>query len=161
MTVPFRPYVSHEVPLEKIVRKTIQGDILECGIGNSSTPLLRRLCQELNRNLYSLESSARYIDEFAHMRSEHHFIERIMDWNNHNWFTKEWAIVFVDNDPAPARKLIVDKMANLAKYIVVHDTENPAFEFEPIFEKFKYRFDYMAELPYTTILSNFNRCNIE
>lgn len=157
----YKPYVTHAVPLERTVRKTTKGDILECGIGNTSTPLLRQLCRELNRNLCSLEDSAKYIDDFAHMRNEYHIIERAINWDDHYWFRKEWAVVFVDNNPAAARKLIVEKMANLAQYIVVHDTENPAYEFEPVFEKFKYRYDYMKEVPYTTIVSNFNRCNIE
>ena len=155
------PYATHQVPLELTVRKTEQGDILECGIGDTSTNLLRKLCVELNRTLCSLEDSAQYIDQFSHMRNSYHIIERIINWSdNHWWFTREWAVVFVDNNPASARKQIVEKMADLAQYIVVHDTENPAYGFEETFDKFKYRFDYLRESPNTTIVSNFNRCNL-
>jgi hypothetical protein len=68
---------------------------------------------------------------------------------------QEWGVVFVDHRPGERRKIDVEKFKNSAQIIVVHDTQQPTYEYEPVLETFTYRYDYKRYSVYTTIVSNF------
>jgi hypothetical protein len=42
---------------------------------------------------------------------------------------------------------------NNASFMVIHDTEQPIYKYEPALVLFKYRWDFKAMSPYTTVVS--------
>lgn len=48
----------------------------------------------------------------------------------------------------------MDRLAHGCEYMVVHDTEDAGYGYEPLLSQFKYRYDYKRMKPYTTIVSN-------
>ena len=69
------------------------------------------------------------------------------------------SVVFIDQTPGIIRAAAIDHFAGLAEFIVVHDTEEPAYGYEPILSKFRYRWDFRLHTPQSTVVSNFRPCD--
>jgi hypothetical protein len=79
------------------------------------------------------------------------------NWDNCEVFnTREWDVVLVDHKPANRRAIDIDRLRNKARYIVVHDSDEPLYGYEPVLSKFKYRYDSKRLSPGTSVVSNFN-----
>lgn len=150
-------YCSHLPVLIKTLLITT-GDVLELGTGNYSTPVIHWLCVPHQRFVYSLEYDPKYVQFVEGFTDEYHKIEAVPDWD---WdkvnIEKEWDVVLIDHSPAERRKVEIQRVANLAKYIIVHDTDwrnERHYHYADIYPLFKYRYDYRHK-PYTTLLSNF------
>jgi hypothetical protein len=74
-------------------------------------------------------------------------------WNNVG-NNIEWSIVFVDHRPGDRRKDDIIKYKDIAEIIVVHDTQQDTYQYEPTLSLFKYRYDYKIYTTYTTLVSN-------
>lgn len=149
-------YGSHLPVLTKITRET-KGPILELGIGLYSTPYLHYACLPTKRKLVSYENDEGWIRYFRDCRSDYHEVNHIDDWDKLE-IDGFWDIIFVDHHPGFRRSIEAKKLANQANYIIIHDSEpqnDPNVKYSEIYPLFKYRFDYTACLPHTTILSNF------
>lgn len=69
------------------------------------------------------------------------------------------SVVFIDQTPGIIRAAAIDHFADIAEFIVVHDTEEPAYGYEPSLSKFRYRWDFRLHTPHSTIVSNSHRCD--
>ena len=65
-----------------------------------------------------------------------------------------WSVVFIDHRPGDRRRLDIQRFANIAEIIVVHDTESAGYDYESVFKDFKYRYNYKRYSTYTTLVSN-------
>jgi len=64
--------------------------------------------------------------------------------------------------PAPGylRVPAIEHFANMADFIVIHDTELvETYGYEPCLSTFRYRLDSCFHVPHTTIVSNFRPCD--
>ena len=149
-------YASHLPVLTKIVELT-DGPILELGTGLYTTPYLHFACLPSGRQLTSYESNADWIRYFKDCRSDFHTVNFISEWNSLNT-SCFWDIVLVDHSPDSRRKDEVKRLANKAKYLILHDSDlenDTLYKYSEVYPLFKYRFDYTICKPHTTVLSNF------
>lgn len=151
-------YCSHFPVLIKVLQIT-SGDVLELGTGHYSTSVIHWLCVPHKRFVRSIEFDPKYLQFVEGFTDVYHKIEAVPDWD---WdkvdIEKEWDVVLVDHSPAERRKVEIQRLANLAKYIIVHDSDwrnEKHYHYADIYPLFKYRYDYTVMRPYTTLLSNF------
>jgi len=151
---------SSFLPVLLEIMKTTHGDVLELGAGVFSTPILHWLCQKEKRNLLTMESDWTWF-YFAcqYYRTDYHKFIYAKRWNyDENTIKKSWDVVLVDHSPSQRRVTEVRLLANLAKYIILHDSNQSAdrtYRYSTIYPLFKYRYDLLKVEPTTTVLSNF------
>ena len=145
-----------------------KGDILELGTGYFSTPILRWLCemsgwlQEGNgRTLYSYETSEGWYQRAAIRTKKDLFpFHKVIKIDNFDEakIEKHWGLAFIDHAPTRRRQVEIERLANWADYIVIHDT-NPqhdrAYKYSKIWGLFKNRYDFTKYYPHTSVVSNF------
>ena len=152
-------YSTHlPVLLEALNRTT--GDVLELGAGTYSTPVLHWLCRAQKRNLLTIESHGKWSWFCSqYLATDTHKHLHIPEWDDaEDAINKEWDVVLVDHSPSERRVKEIVKLANLAKYIVIHDSDarkDREYHYSTIYPLFKYRFDFTEVEPATTVLSNF------
>ena len=81
------------------------------------------------------------------------------DWDSLPVFEMRWSIVLIDHRPALRRHVDALKFANIADYVVMHDSEpeiDRFYKYSRIYNKFKYVYQYTKIKPNTAILSNFS-----
>ena len=151
---------SHMPVLLKILGMS-EGPVLELGIGPFSTPLLHILCESSGRKLVSYEGEPYYVERHADFRSPNHEINLVKnkeDWGKIDIENTPWGMAFVDQHDF-ARAPSAARLANVAKFVVIHDSHpnspKDPYGYEKIYSLFKYRYDYTKLWPNTTILSNF------
>jgi hypothetical protein len=148
---------SHMPVLLKILGIS-EGPVLEMGIGPFSTPFLHILCQQAGRKLVSYEGSPYYFERHADFRSAEHEINMVEDWNKIDIESTQWGMAFIDQDDS-ARASSAARLANNAKFVVLHDSHPPEmrdpYGYREIYPLFKYKYDYTKMWPNTTVLSNF------
>lgn len=153
---PSPQYGTHLPALIKAVTKT-SGPILECGCGIFSTPFLHFACYENRRKLATYESNEDFFNWLKPFANDYHEIHLVKDWET-VIFNSHWSVVLIDHDPTWRRKEEIKKIAFLADFVVVHDT-NPRldgkYRYSEIYPLFKFRKDYNSEKPHTAVLSNF------
>lgn len=150
-------YSSHLPVLIKAVEKT-DGDVLELGTGLFSTPVLHWLCNTNKRHLVSYDNDEEYFNIIKNYANDNHQIHLISNWNEID-IEVPWDVVFIDH---PEDRRIKDalRVANFAKYIVIHDTgwwlkRKMAIYNKELFPFFKYRVDFRIDRRMqTTLLSN-------
>lgn len=150
-------YTTHYEMLIKVLLNS-KGDVIECGGGVFSTPLLHWICKFQNRNLISYESDPAYY-AFEHMfQSRQHRIRFVENWDKIE-IPKKVGVVFIDHHPPERRMIETLRFKDVADYIVIHDTERETREYNQpeVFEQFKYRFDWKDCRPWTSVLSNFKK----
>ena len=151
-------YGTNLPALIKAMSKTT-GDVLELGMGVFSTPYLHYQCILSNRKLVSYENYQNWLNFFLkyHYPCENHeiiFVEKYADAK----IDKEWDVVLIDQTPDSSRREEVKRLANLAKYIIIHDSNDrheKNYHYSEIYPLFKYRIDWDKDDNHTTILSNF------
>jgi hypothetical protein len=149
-------YGSHLPVLTKLVEMT-SGPILELGVGLYSTPYLHYACLPKKRELTSYEGDEGWMRSFKDCRTDFHQVHFIANWDDLP-IDKFWDIVFIDHGPDTRRKDEAKKLANNAKYIILHDStaeHDYLYKYSEIYPLFKYRYDYKLAEPHTTVLSNF------
>ena len=149
-------YGSHLPVLMKIVQIT-NGPILELGIGLYSTPFLHYSCLSNQRKLVSFETDHGWARYFRDCKSDFHEVHTIDDWDTLDT-SGSWDIVFIDHAPDSHRHIEAKRLAKSARYIILHDSDpenDTLYQYSTIYPLFKYRFDYTACKPYTTVVSNF------
>jgi hypothetical protein len=153
-------YGTHLPILLKVVEAT-KGDVLEMGIGSSSTPALHKVCTEQGRRLDSYDNDPDYVQEYSRrFRHPLHSFFWISNWDAAS-IDKPWSVVLIDHKPAIRRRRDAVRLADHADYIVVHDTEpeiDRFYRFQSIFSRFKYTF-HDEQIPRTTVLSN--KCELD
>lgn len=170
--MPVDDFSSHRPMLYRAIMNTHHVGFFEFGTGNGSTPLLQKLYNEpyfLTMNdCISYESDYQW---FELMKSKSY--EAVLHGNNiwshgnHTLFYEPnymqvniWkgSLVFIDCAPSELRKHLISKHSNIAKLIIVHDTEPGAeyvYGMHEILSSFKYRCDLVVDgNPQTTVVSN-------
>ena len=134
-----------------------KGDVLELGTGYFSTAILRWLCEMSGRTLYSYETSNEWYKRATRKRVPYHKVFKIDNWDEAE-IERHWGLVLIDHDPGPRRRVEVARLANLADYIVIHDT-NPEFDrqyrYSKIWKLFRNRYDFTQYFPHSSVVSNF------
>lgn len=146
------PYSTHIPVLMAAIHNTA-GPVIELGCGDYSTPALHLMCKD--RLLVSAESDGNWLSRFADLESPSHRLFHVDDneWSNFKPIDYSWDVAFVDQNP-PHRKYSIPRLREKTRFIVIHDTESPAFELDPILATFKYRVDFKRYIPWTSIVSD-------
>ena len=150
-------YATHLPCLIKAVEKTT-GDILELGVGLFSTPYLHYIAMLQNRRLVSyenfLEWGQRFLDYgYENKNHEIHIIDKYANAP----IDKLWDIVLIDQTPDSSRSEEIRRLANLAMYIVIHDSNPSNYKvthYDEIYPLFKYKTDWHGDKNRATVLSN-------
>lgn len=149
---------SHIAMLIKVLQNST-GPVLELGMGLFSTPVLHWMCKDMDRELVSYENEEKYFNIDLDYKRGNHNVLLVKDWDDAKVEDKHWGMAFVDHAPARRRKIEIERLKDIADFVIVHDTQpqdNKFYHFDHVFKKFKYRFDYKKASPNTTVLSNFH-----
>jgi hypothetical protein len=155
---PSKQYTTHMPVLIKLVQAT-DGPVLELGSGLFSTPLLHWLCAENGRKLVTYEEHPQWYKIARRFTAKNHSVRLVTDWDKLD-LGNNWSVVFIDHDGPPydpygRRKIDALRLKDRADYLVIHDTQEPAFDYDKRFwSYFKYRYDWKFCTPNTTIVSN-------
>jgi len=158
MNVSIR-YSTHLPVLMEVMRRS-NGDVLELGPGVFSTPVLHWMCETKKRNLLTIETDPKWFRFCSkYFRTDLHKFMRVENWDQaKEAINKEWDVAFVDHSPSGRRITEIKQLASLAKYIVVHDSDewkDYEYHYSKIYPLFKYRFDFKEADHNTVLLSNF------
>ena len=154
-------YGTHVTPLTVALQNTT-GPILEMGCGDFSTPILHALCAPNKRFLLSAETDKKWMNLFTDLeRGWHHFqYVPANEWHcnphtlwDHVGKEMHWGVVFIDHSPGERRVVDIERLRNKADIIVVHETQQSSYNYEPTISSFKYRYDYERYFTRTTLLS--------
>jgi len=152
-------YSTHLPVLMEVMNRT-DGDVLELGPGVFSTPVLHWMCETRGRNLLTIESDPKwswFCSQF--FATEHHKHICVKSWDDaEKSIDKKWDVVLVDHSPSGRRVEEIRKLANLAKYIVIHDSDerkDREYHYSTIYPLFKYRYDFKDADHNSVLLSNF------
>lgn len=146
---------SHLPVLIKVIQAT-KGPVLELGMGIYSTPILHWLCDEGKRELVSYDQVGAYMKWFKHFENDYHKISLVNDWDDVK-IERHWDVALVDHND-DRRRIELERLANWAKYIVVHDTDPETdyyYKYSEVFPRFKYRHDYTNIKNNVGVVSNF------
>lgn len=153
-------YGTHLPCLINAMSKTT-GDVLELGMGVFSTPYLHYQCILSNRKLVSYENFRNWIQFFIDYRYEclNHEINLVENYADAK-IDRSWDVVLVDMTPDPERVVAIKRLANFARYIIIHDSnENSRYErtyhYSEIYPLFKYKTVWDKDKNHATVLSNF------
>lgn len=157
-TIASAAYGTHLAPLIAAVLAT-NGDIVEFGMGDFSTPVLHEIIRYQNRigihcrNLISYEENEDWIKNFEDLRCDFHTLQLVENWNMVEIDLP--SVIFIDHAPASRRIIDIEKYADSAEIIVVHDTDKKTYyNYDKVFPKFRYQTTYMRYKKSTTLLSN-------
>lgn len=148
-------YATHLPVLMQAVNKT-GGRVLELGAGLFSTPVLHWMCVINKRHLTTYDNDKRFLNWATRYDGEYHHVYYVEDWDDADikW---PWDVALVDHSPSERRITEIRKIANLAKYIVIHDSNgryNKFYHYDTIYPLFKHQLNFNDVEPSTTILSN-------
>ncbi len=135
---------SHIPLLASVVAIAQPGPVLELGVGEKSTPLLREMCRAMGRELVSADTSPEWAKRFGAA-----MLEQVGG--------EAWSVVFIDTTAPPTRIELVQRMRGRAEFIVVHDTDNQGGDLAELIEylgTFPHRYDYTLMRPWTTVVSD-------
>lgn len=129
---------THAPLLAAAVASSPGSAVLELGAGRFSTPMLVAMCALGRRRLVSADNSAEWLavcaPEGLELSCDHEKI-RVEDWNAaiERFAAQRWGVIFVDHWPQDRRGCDVERLANSAEWIVMHDTQDPAcgYDFGP------------------------------
>jgi len=149
-------YGTHIPLLAAVLAVARKGPVLELGSGWSSTLLLNEMCKASGRKLRTIDSDMNWLSQFEKLKSQDHELVHAPDWDVAvaDTLGTEWSVIFIDHAPAERRIVDIEKLANKAEFIVIHDTEDPTYNYGPTLAKFKYAFEYRQMSPYTSVFSN-------
>lgn len=148
---------THLAPLVACLLAT-RGPVLELGMGLFSTPVLHTLCALHRRDLVSYDSEPAWLTMYETYQSPRHTLRHVSSYDD-AVIEQPWDVVLVDH-LADRRKIDAMRLAAWARFVVVHDTSRRDerhyhLAAEPsINSAFRYRYDYAAVKPPTSVFSN-------
>ena len=155
-------YGSHLPVLLQALGKTT-GPVLELGMGVTSTPLLSAWCELEQRGLWSLDNDAAVVEWGRQRRTWiAHTIWHVDDWDGETLGVIDrvnFDVALVDHSPSERRVVEIARLAHRAQYIVIHDSNGRyerEYHYQTIYPLFRYKLDFTALEPSTTVLSNFH-----
>jgi len=155
-------YGTHLAPLIQAVNKTTE-DILEMGIGIFSTPYLHYQSLLSKRHLTSYDNERGWVNTFAtsevcghRYQGPYHKLIYVANWDEAK-IEKPWDVALVDHSPSERRIVDIKRLANFAKYIIIHDSnerKDREYHYSEIYPLFKYRTNWDKDANPATVLSN-------
>lgn len=147
---------THMPTLAAAVLEARPGPVLEYGMGFYSSPLLYMMCEEMGRELLSLDHDAAWLERFSGMRTPWHRMEAPSSWGASeavvDAMAQDWAVVLIDHGPDARRVVDATRLANRAEFVVVHDWEQSPSQAQ-LASLFKYTWVSRCA-PQTAVLSN-------
>ena len=149
-------YGTHLPCLIQAFSKTT-GDVLELGTGVFSTPYLHYACILAKRNLVSYENFKEWYEFMKTYENKYHkvnFVDKYADAS----VDKLWDIVLIDQTPDYSRSEEAIRLKDLAKYIIIHDSNPSNYKvthYDKLYQHFKYKMDWHGDKNRATVLSNF------
>lgn len=149
-----KEYTTHMTMLIKVLLIS-KGDVVECGGGIFSTPLLHWLCKMQNRKLITYETEPSYYKFEKKFQNPGHKVIFVENWDDIDTKTHR-GVVFIDHHPSERRMVETLRFKDTADFIIIHDTERQSREYnkEEVFDQFKYRYDWKDCKPWTSVFSN-------
>jgi hypothetical protein len=151
------PGGTHFPILAAAVART-KGLVVECGVGDYSTPLLHFMCAQEQRVLISYETSAEWLELFSQYRAPWHAMVALKDWQDCWGFggdESEIGVAFIDCAPGNMRPFLAERFSQRAHYIVCHDLEAYGDGWPSIEGVFKYTTIWKQYPTWTGVFSNF------
>jgi len=148
--------LATHIPLLVRVFDISKGDVLEIGTGWFSTLALHWLAHVTKRTVFSYESKQHWYERALRYKSKYHKIIKVDSWDKLP-VDKHWGLVFIDHSPEARRHVEVERFADSADYIVIHDTQpedDEKYQFGKIWHLFKYRHDWKKARPWASVVSN-------
>src|SRR3990170_1708216 len=149
-------YGSHLPVLIRVMSIT-SGDALEMGMGYSSTPVMHWMCATTKRRLVSYENDQKHFDLWRQYEQDFHQVIFTGDWDTAD-IERPWDVAFIDHHPGERRKEDARRVAQYAKYVILHDSDgrdDRKFHYSEIYPLFRWRYSYDLYRPQTIVLSNF------
>jgi hypothetical protein len=152
-------YATHLPCLIKAMEKT-KGPVLELGMGVFSTSYLHYQCILSKRKLVSYDNFKEWYNFFATRygyQDKYHELIFVEDYKDAK-IEKKWDVVLVDQSPDFSRIETIKRLANRAKYIVIHDSGakfDRQYHYNTIYPLFKYKTVWDKDTNTSTVLSNF------
>lgn len=154
--IHFSPrYGSHLVPLLLAVMRTT-GDVLELGLGVSSTPVLHALCQIQGRRLVTIENNREWFSIGERYASDFHQVLYVPEWADAP-IERPWSVALVDHSPDERRAIELERLAPHTEILIAHDANRrywKQYGYDRVFPTFAHRVIYDRDDPATAILSN-------
>jgi hypothetical protein len=156
---------SHQPVLIHVLNTIKSGDVLEFGIGDSSTPLIHIISAFQQRKVLSIETDKKWLKKLLKWKNINHVIELVSpkELLNHSLFKHKFSIAFIDGAPAEIRQPFLEKIQ--ADYLIVHDTECVVQGIKNVyaydFFMFKHVYHFKTNPPMTTLLSNLDVINMD
>lgn len=153
-----KPNFGSFIPMLIKCMGATSGNVVELGAGMFSTPLLHWLCVPYGRQLYTYENDPGWLAVY-NLRlfdDDCHHVILVDDWDEAD-LEHPWDVALIDHKPAERRKIDLLRLANWAKYIVIHDTDaryEKDYHYNSTLDSFKHRVDCHF-WPKTTVVSNF------
>lgn len=149
-------YSTH-IPVVLEAMKRTTGDVLELGPGVFSTPLLHWLCDRQKRHLLTVEHDPKWFRFCSkYYRTKYHKHQLVSNYDEAE-IDKEWDVALIDHSPSGRRIVEIRRLANLAKYIIIHDSEewkDYEYHYSRVYPLFKYRYNFKEADHETTVVSN-------
>jgi hypothetical protein len=144
---------NHRV-LNLLALSITSGDVLELGMGDSSTPYFAKYCTKHGRKLFSYDSNKDWVSKYKHLESDLVKINHMENWDN---LPVEYhSVIFIDHAPGERRVVDIERFKDHCDFMVIHDSEPAAtgYMLYKIWPMFKYRMNYVTPGAWTTIVSN-------
>lgn len=148
-------YGSYMPVLLQALLKT-SGDVLELGGGVYSTHVLHSFSLIRGRNILTVENDPFWYRWCKTYESDHHKVVYVDKWEDAP-IEGAWDIVLIDHSPNDRRALEAMRVANLAKFLILHDANgryDKHYHYSEIYQHFRYKFTYDKLEPATVVLSN-------
>lgn len=144
-------YATHLPLLVACVAHT-SGPVLELGCGAYSTPVLHAMC--VGRRLISLENDPGWYARFQHLQSGEHIVNLIEAPWGEVGLRGPYDVALVDHSPPIQRVKDIVRLRDCTRLLVVHDTENRCYNYEPVLTTFRYRVEWQGYMPWTSVVSD-------
>jgi hypothetical protein len=130
---------NNHLPLLLLGLHLTNGDVLELGCGEGSTPYLRQYCEANGRMFRTWDNNLEWVKKIGAGFTD--------NWDDTIEGAKEkhHGLIFIDHAPGERRHLDAITLANAADVLVLHDTEEGGagnYMWGKAWPHFKYRLNY-------------------
>lgn len=140
--------LDHRILLWEALQLT-KGTVVEFGSGHGSTPYLKDYCRKNKRSFRSYDHNKEWADVTGAT------LVPDKNWDSVN--LTEVDVLFIDHAPGERRMVDIVKYKDIAKILVIHDTEPPAdhgYKTRQYYPGFKYWVEVRTNGAWATMVSN-------
>jgi predicted O-methyltransferase YrrM len=107
------------------------GDVIELGSGNYSTPLIHEVVKSRGRKLDTYDSNEQWLERFRNLEDESTRLHHVKDWDSFS-VDKKYGLAFIDHADPPShqRWTQVVKLIPFSSLIIIHDTEDDQYGYK-------------------------------